>query len=228
MNGNNHPQETMVEATVPSSSARTGLILGPLHAKLVTAEAEIHRIEGELKAAREAAASLSARQKEVDGALREARVEEAMGRQPKRSIADVKADLAALAEDLETAEARVIGLDRLKAEAAQWLVMVKMELEDRKLAWLTRRATEVRETMEEAARALAEAQRKVIALARVMANHPGLKNKLAELLPSHLIWAELSDGHGPSKYWPQMGDRKVSNELLAEEMSGINEAIEGL
>lgn len=205
----------------------TAIKLGSLHAKVAGAEAEVQQIEGELKAAREAVASLSARRKELDGTLEEARIEEAMGRQPKRSIADVKADLA-LGEDLQMAQARVVGIDRLKEEAAAHLATLKEELRHVQVAWCAERAAQVTGQMLEAARALQQAQYKVVAFARAMAQRPALHRETGNLIPSHLLYAEIVSSMGSYKDFPHMGDRKIANEQLLADITAIEQALESL
>ncbi len=205
----------------------TMVMEGACHAKVAAAKSRLDGIERELCEASQAIAELSARKNELTEALREARIQQSMGRSPARAIGDLKADLASIDEDLETADARLVGLQRLKAGEAEMLASAWEALRVAHEDWFRRRAGTIRDRMERAAQELAAAQRTGIAVLRSM-QRLGIDEAVQrEVMPLHFVYLELVVSHGgDSKCWPRLGDRRTGD--LADELREIGERLQEL
>lgn len=212
----------------------TAVKTGSFRAMVEKALEEVRTIEQKLEQALAALTETQARKASVERELREARIAEATGGRPAQTVADLKHALEALTEDVETAEARTVGLQRAATSATAELDTARQDLRRAQLSHCEKLAAQFAETMWQRAHELHQAQLDLIALARTMQPLGFHEAETRHLFPVHLLYCEITSGlQGESlkrgeKPWPYMGDRKTGNDLIAPQMEGLRAELEGL
>lgn len=212
----------------------TAVKTGSFQARVEEAQQEVRTIEQKLEQAHIALTERQGRKAEVERVLREARIQEATGGRPAQTVADLKHAVEALTEDVENAEARTVGLQRVATSAKAEVDTARQDLRRAQLSHCEKLAAQLAEAMWQRAHELHQAQLDLITLGRTMQGLGFTSRETGPLLPIQLLYCEITSGlHGKSlergeKPWPYMGDRRVSNELIALQMENLREELEAL
>ena len=199
----------------------------PLHAAIETAEAEAEAVSQEFEQARATSAALRAKAADIEAKVKEARIAEAMGEAPSR--ADLKAVLGDLSEEIESADARVIGLQRRLTAASARLTSAKDALRREKLALINKLGVEAAATMHNRCLALHQDQQELLALAQTAREQGFNGADFAEAIPVYLLHVQLVSTYGGGdKLLPKMGDRYNPSSLFAPRVAEILEQFEAL
>lgn len=193
---------------------------GTFQATIAEAQAEIKALDSRLQDSRARVGQIQAQRTGTLAELKESRVSEAMGGQPTTPVQTLKARIDRLTEELEVAEALVVGLERLQGAPRARLEAAQTALLEAKQAFVRAEAKTRIEQMKQCATELQKAQGDLIALVRV-AIELGIRHEVASDI-LHLQFSSIEERRG----WPRLGDRHTADEDLRSRMSAIREQIE--
>ena len=212
----------------------TSVKTGSFRARVEEAQREVQTIEQKLEQPRLALTKTQARKADMVQGLREARIQEAMGGRPEQTVAALKHDLEALSEDVESAEARTVGLQRAVTSAKAELDTAKQHLRQAQLSCCEKLAPQFADRMWQDIHNAHSAQLDLIALVRTMQDLGFHPREIAHLFPRYLLFFEISSSFEAEslklekKAWPAFGDRRVGNDLIAGQMEEFLEQLKGL
>ncbi len=201
----------------------------PLHAAVETAEAEAEGLSHELEQARATAAALKADAADIEAKVKEARIAVSLGESSSSSVAGLKATLCDQSEEIECADARVIGLQRRLTAASARVETAKQALKEAQWALIEKLAAQRVETMKERAIAFQQDQRELSALNYAAIDDGFDHTEVAKIIPTYFLFTEIVATRGADRrVWPDMGDRRTPRDMITSQIAEVREQLGAL